>query len=118
MLSRLVLRKPTLDQTWNRVRRDRQTGIPGRLTVLTKAPTREELETWAIQAGYDPIRYLTAWVCQAEETCRLSSLEPSEGLPSGRVTPHHLEERKGSCPKEALTVIAHLLQHLPKWSRP
>jgi hypothetical protein len=65
-----VLRKPTIDQTWQRVRRDRQTGIPGRGMHLTTEPTREELETWAIQIGYHPVWYLTVWVCQAEEARR------------------------------------------------
>jgi len=37
---------------------------------LTTEPTREELETWAIQIDYHPVWYLTAWVCQAEETRR------------------------------------------------
>lgn len=67
MLSRIALRKPTVQQTWQRVRRDRETGIPGRLMTLTKHPTREELESWAIQIGHNPICYLTAWVCLTEE---------------------------------------------------
>jgi hypothetical protein len=65
-----VLRKLTIDQTWNRVRNDCQTGIPGRGMHLTTEPTREELETWAIQIGYHPVWYLTSWVCQAEEARR------------------------------------------------
>jgi hypothetical protein len=70
MPSWIVLRKPTIDQTWQRVRRDRQTGIPGRMMCMTTEPTREELETWAIQIGYHPVWYLTAWVCQAEQARR------------------------------------------------
>ncbi len=67
MLSWSVLCKPTTERIWNRVRRDRETGIPGRLMALTEEPTREELETWAIQIGFDPVRYIMAWVCLAEE---------------------------------------------------
>jgi hypothetical protein len=63
MLSWSVLCKPTTERIWNRVRRDRETEIPGRLMALTKEPTREELETWAIQIGFDPVRYIMAWVC-------------------------------------------------------
>src|SRR5262249_39447563 len=81
IVSRLVLRKPTIKGTWNRVWWDRQTGIPGGLRGLTREPTREELETWALQIGFDPVRYITAWVCQAEEVRCPTSLEPPAGPP-------------------------------------
>jgi len=67
VLSRMVLRKPTVAQTWNRVRRDHQTGIPGVEMSLTTEPTREELEAWAMQSGFDPVCYSTAWVSLAAE---------------------------------------------------
>lgn len=64
-MSRFFLRKPTIAQTWQRVQRDRETGILTHAGTLSQTPTREEVETWAMLAGYDPIRYATAWVCQA-----------------------------------------------------
>lgn len=67
MLSRSILCKPTTKRTWNRVRRDRETGIPDRFMSITTTPTREDLEAWAILIGHDPVCYMTAWVCQAEE---------------------------------------------------
>jgi len=62
-----VLRKPTPDQTWNRVRRDRQTGIPGRMFDITHAPNRDDLEAWAIQIGHPPAAYIRAWEQQEAE---------------------------------------------------
>ncbi len=88
MLSWSVLCKSTTDRTWNRVRRDRETGIPGWLTALTKEPTSEELETWAIQIGFDPVRYITAWVCLAEE-------EQAKANSSGTKNKQKLQERTG-----------------------
>jgi len=70
MLSLFVLRQPTRPQTQLRVRRDRKTGIVGRGLVLTTEPTREELETWAIQIGFPPADYLMAWACQADAVPR------------------------------------------------
>jgi L-alanine-DL-glutamate epimerase-like enolase superfamily enzyme len=61
-VSLFALRTPTVAQTWQRVQRDHETGIPGWGMILTKAPAREALETWAIQIGQDPKHYLTAWV--------------------------------------------------------
>jgi hypothetical protein len=74
MVSRSVLRKPTIAQTWRRALRDQETGIPGRGMRLTTEPTREELETWAIQIGFDPRHYLTAWVCLRAEAQSKSRL--------------------------------------------
>lgn len=67
MLSWIVLRKPTAKQIRLRVQRDRQTGIPGRTLALTRTPTGEELETWAIQIGHHPTNYIRAWERLAEE---------------------------------------------------
>jgi hypothetical protein len=68
MFSRIMLRKPTLAQTWNHARRDRETGIPTYDGTLTQHPTYEEVETWAILAGYDPIHYATAWTHLRDDT--------------------------------------------------
>lgn len=67
MLSRFVLRKPTTSQTWHRVQRDRETGILSHAGTITRDPTPDELETWAILIGHDPRTYLTAWASEAAE---------------------------------------------------
>ncbi len=72
MLSRIFLRKPTVAQVRLRVQRDRETGIPNRYGALTRQPTREEVETWAILAGYDSVCYTTLWV-YLDQNASLSS---------------------------------------------
>jgi hypothetical protein len=115
MVSRLVLRKPTIDQIWNRVRWDQELGIPGRLKGLTREPSREELETWAIQAGYDPVHYITAWVCQAEDARCPILLDHPENSLTDRSTRQRRGESEVSRPQDVPALIARLLYRLPKW---
>jgi hypothetical protein len=65
MPSWIVLRKPTA-RSYDRVLRDRELGIPTCLNQM-REPTREELETWAIQIGLDPDRYTQTWERMAKE---------------------------------------------------
>lgn len=62
------------------MKRDQELGILDRFGHPTREPNREDLEAWAVLVGYDPVRYMTAWVYQASSASPTARKEsPASG---------------------------------------